>query len=213
MNYKLVIFDFDGTLADTFPYFLRTINTLAATYHFSPINPDDVDQLRGMDARQLMKNARVPLWKIPLIANAFIRQMGQDIGQIRLFEGMADLLEQLSKQGVRLAIVSSNSEANIRRVLGPETAALITHYGCGSSLFGKQHKFRKTMEHCGVKPGETLCIGDEIRDIEAARGAAVAFGAVSWGYTRVDVLQGHPGIHVFYTPEGIARTVLGETGR
>lgn len=209
MKYKLVIFDFDGTLADTFPYFLRTVNTLAATYHFPPINPEDVDQMRGMDARQLMKNAKLPVWKIPLIANAFIRQMGKDIDQIRLFRGIPDLLRQLSAQGVQLAIVSSNSEGNIRRVLGAETAALITYFGCGSSLFGKQHKFRKTMENCGVKLNEVLCIGDEVRDIEAAKGATMAFGAVAWGYTRADVLEAHPDIQVFYTIDDIVQTVLG----
>jgi phosphoglycolate phosphatase len=209
MKYKLVIFDFDGTLADSFPYFLSTINTLATTYHFPPIDPENVDQLRGMDARQLMKNARLPAWKIPLIANAFIRQMGKDIEQIRLFNGIPELVKQLSGQGVQLAIVSSNSEENIRRVLGPETAALIAYYGCGASLFGKQHKFRKAMTNRGVKPGEVLCVGDEVRDIEAAKGAAMAFGAVAWGYTRVDVLEAHTDIELFYTVDDIVQTVLG----
>lgn len=209
MRYKLVIFDFDGTLADSFPYFLSTVNALAAIYKFPPVNPDDVDQLRGMDARQLMKNAQLPAWKIPLIANAFIRRMAKDIEQIHLFTGVPDLLKRLSGQGVQVAIVSSNSEANIRRVLGPETAALITYYGCGTSLFGKQHKFRKAMIRSGVRPHDVLCVGDEVRDIEAAKEAAMAFGAVAWGYTRVDVLAVYPGIDLFYSVEDIVQTVLG----
>lgn len=209
MKYKLVIFDFDGTLADSFPYFLNTINTLAETYNFPPVNPEDVDQLRGMDARQLMKNARLPAWKIPLIANAFIRLMAKDIEQINLFKEVPDLLKHLSNQGVQLAIVSSNSEANIRRVLGPQTAALITYYGCGTSLFGKQHKFRKAMANRRVTPNEILCVGDEVRDMEAAKEADMAFGAVAWGYTRVDVLEAYPDIALFYTVDDIAETVLG----
>ena len=209
MRYKLVIFDFDGTLADSFPYFLNTINVLAATYDFPPINLDEVDQLRGMDARQLMKGAKLPAWKIPLIANAFIRQMAKDIDQIPLFDGMPDLLKQLSDEDVKLAIVSSNSEENIRRVLGPETAAFVTYYGCGTSLFGKQYKFKKAMTKLGVKPSEVLCVGDEVRDLEAARGVNVAFGAVAWGYTRVDALEAHPDIDLFYTVDDIMQTVMG----
>lgn len=208
MKYKLVIFDFDGTLADSFPYFLSTINTLAVTYKFPPVRLEDVDQLRGMDARQLMKTARLPAWKIPLIANAFIRLMAGDIEQIHLFAGVADLLKQLADRGVQLAIVSSNSEANIRRVLGPETAALITHYGCGTSLFGKQHKFRKAMGNRGIQAGEVLCVGDEVRDLEAAQKAGMAFGAVAWGYTRADVLAAHANIELFYTVKAIEQTVL-----
>lgn len=209
MTYKLVIFDFDGTLADSFPYFLKTINTLAETYKFPPINTENIDQLRGMDARQLMKNARLPAWKIPLIANSFIRLMARDIEQIHLFEGIPALLQHLSDQGVQLAIVSSNSEANIRRVLGPQTAAMITYYGCGTSLFGKQHKFKKAMAKGNVTPGEVLCVGDEVRDLEAAQEANMAFGAVAWGYTRVDALESLSGIHLFYTVDAIAQTVLG----
>ena len=60
MKYKLVIFDFDGTLADSFPLFLHSINILAATYNFPPIKPEDVDQMRGMNARQLMQSAQLP---------------------------------------------------------------------------------------------------------------------------------------------------------
>lgn len=211
MNYKLVIFDFDGTLADSFPYFLRTVNVLAETYNFPTINPDDVDQLRGLDARQMMKRANLPVWKIPLIARSFIRLMARDIDQIQLFDGIRSLLQQLADAGVRLAVVSSNSEDNIRKVLGPQSAALITYYGCGTSLFGKQHKFRKAMSLSGVTPNETLCVGDEIRDIEAAKEAATAFGAVAWGYTRADVLKTFPAISVFHTPNDIARAVLGHT--
>lgn len=208
MKYKLVIFDFDGTLADSFPYFLRTVNTLATTYNFPRIEPENVDQLRGLDARQMMKNAKLPAWKIPLIANAFIRLMAKDIDQIRLFEGVPDLLKQLSDQGVRVAIVSSNSEENIRQVLGPENAALIMYYGCGTSLFGKQHKFRKAIAKSGVMASEVLCIGDEVRDVEAAKEAALAFGAVAWGYTRIDVLEAQADIDLFYTVDDILQAVL-----
>lgn len=208
MRYKLVIFDFDGTLADSFPYFLRTVNTLAATYNFPTIEPDQVDQLRGLGARELMKNAQLPAWKIPLIANAFTRLMDKNIDQIQLFKGVPELLKRLSDQGVQLAIVSSNSEANIRRVLGSEIAALITYYGCGTSIFGKQHKFRKAMATSRLGAKQVLCVGDEVRDMEAAKAVAMDFGAVTWGYTRADALEKQEDIALFYTVDDIIQTVL-----
>jgi phosphoglycolate phosphatase len=207
-NYKLIIFDFDGTLADSFPFFLRSINTLAATYNFPPVRLEDVDQLRGMNARQLMSKAQLPAWKIPIIAGAFIRLMADDIEQIQLFEGIPDLLKQLANRGVQLAIVSSNSEENIRRVLGSEIATLITYYGGGTSLFGKQHKFKKAIAKSGVRPSQVLCIGDEIRDLESAKDANLAFGAVAWGYTRVDVFEAQPDITLFYTLNDIIQAVM-----
>lgn len=209
MNYKLIIFDFDGTLANSFPYFLRTINLLAVRYRFPQIDVGDVEQLRGIDARQMMKLANLPAWKIPFIARSFIKLMARDIDQIQLFDGITDLLRKVTAQGVKLAIVSSNSEANVRRVLGADNAALIGYYGCGTSLFGKRRKFKKAMERYRVKPEETLCVGDEMRDIEAAQEAATAFGAVAWGYTRPDVLAAIPGIAFFQTPDDISKAVLG----
>lgn len=208
MKYKLVIFDFDGTLADSFPYFLQTVNTLAEIYNFPKIDLQNVDKLRGMDARQMMKSAKLPAWKIPLIANSFIRLMARDIDQISLFNGIPTLLKQLADQGVQLAIISSNSEENIRRVLGPENASRITYFGCGTSLFGKQRKFSKLIAKSGFKASEILSIGDEIRDLEAAKEAQIPFGAVSWGYTRPDVFDAYSDIKFFPTIEDIAQAVL-----
>ncbi|MFD1139823.1 HAD-IA family hydrolase [Larkinella insperata] len=211
MSYKLVIFDFDGTLADSFPYFLKTLNVLADTYHFKKVHPDQVDELRAMNVRQMMKLAGMPAWKIPIVANAFINMMSRDIDQISLFDGMAEVLQQLSANGVQLAIVSSNSEGNIRRVLGTDHAGLINYYSCGTSIFGKQSKFRKVMKKSGLRPHEILCIGDEIRDIEAAQAEAMPFGAVTWGYTRPDALTAHPGIAVFHTVTDILHAVVPES--
>ncbi|ADB38651.1 HAD hydrolase-like protein [Spirosoma linguale] len=210
MNYKLVIFDFDGTLADSFPYFLRTINTLAIHYNFKQVELQHIDQLRALDARQMMKLAKLPAWKIPFIARSFIRLMARDIDQIQLFAGVPALLNQLTNEGVQLAIVSSNSEANIRRVLGPDNAILIQHYACGTALFGKQRKFKKVMSKYRVKPSETLCIGDEIRDIDAARKVNAAIGAVSWGYTHVSALKIYSDVILFDSLNDILATVLGD---
>lgn len=210
MNYKLVIFDFDGTLADSFPYFLKTLNVLAELYNFKKVDPDQVDDLRAMNVRQMMKLAGMPAWKMPIIANAFIKMMSRDIDQISLFDGISGLLQQLSAHGVQLAIVSSNSEGNIRRVLGPDNAALIDYYSCGTSVFGKQSKFRKVMKKSGCRSGEILCIGDEVRDIEAAQAEAMPFGAVTWGYTRTDALTAYSSIAVFHTVADILQTVIAE---
>ncbi|MGV3559624.1 HAD hydrolase-like protein [Larkinella arboricola] len=208
MNYKLVIFDFDGTLADSFPYFLKTLNVLAEMYQFKKVDPDQVDELRGMHVRQMMKLSGLPAWKMPIVASTFIKMMSRDIDQISLFDGISELLQQLSAHGVQLAIVSSNSESNIRRVLGADNAPLINYYSCGTSVFGKQSKFRKVMKKSGFRPGEILCIGDEVRDIEAAQSEALPFGAVTWGYTRTDALTAYSGITVFYTVADILHTVI-----
>ena len=63
MRYQLVIFDFDGTLADSFPWFSRIINDVADRFRFKRMAPHEMDTLRTMDARALMRHLGVPLWK------------------------------------------------------------------------------------------------------------------------------------------------------
>lgn len=185
---QLAIFDFDGTLADSFPWFIGVLNGVADRYGFNRVRPDEVDQLRGYDARQIMRHLRVPNWKLPFIANHMRRLMARDIDGIRLFDGVPDMLRTLNDRGVTVAIVSSNSVENIRKILGPEAAGQVGHYGCGASLFGKAAKFRRMLRTTGIPAGQAIGIGDEVRDIDAARKVGMGCAAVTWGYARGDAL-------------------------
>lgn len=191
MPYELAIFDFDGTLADSFPWFLRTVNQVADRYRFRRIEDHEVDTLRGYDARRMMRHLRTPAWKMPLIARHFRARMAADIGGIPLFPGVGEMLEALAERGVGIAIVTSNSEANVRRVLGPQNAARVGWYACGASMFGKGRRLRQVLRASGVPAARAIKIGDEIRDLHAAQAQGVAFGAVAWGYTHPDSLRAH----------------------
>ena len=183
-GYRLAVFDFDGTLADSFPWFVNVLNGVADRYGFNRVQADEVERLRGYDAGQIMRHLRVPNWKLPFIANHMRQLMARDIDGIRLFDGVPDMLRVLNGRGVTIAIVSSNSVENIRRILGAETAGLVAHYGCGASLFGKAVKFRKILRMTGVPAGLAIGIGDEVRDIDAARKVGMGCAAVAWGYAR-----------------------------
>ncbi|WP_395459745.1 HAD hydrolase-like protein [Azospirillum melinis] len=192
-EHRLAIFDFDGTLADSFPWFVGVLNGVADRYGFNRVQADEVELLRGYDARQIMRHLQVPGWKLPFIANHMRRLMARDIDGIRLFDGVPDMLRAITERGVTVAVVSSNSVENIRRILGPEATGQIAHFGCGASLFGKAAKFRRMLRITGVPASHAVGIGDEVRDIEAARTVGMACAAVAWGYTRGDALAArHP---------------------
>ncbi|HEY0735766.1 MAG TPA: HAD hydrolase-like protein [Herpetosiphonaceae bacterium] len=208
MKYQLVIFDFDGTLANSFPWFVSTFNTIADKYKFKRVEAGELDTLRGYSARQMIQHLGVPAWKLPFIGRHAKRLMGQNVAQIVLFDGVDGMLHELARRGVTLAVVSSNSEANIRRVLGPQNAALVTYYECGAALFGKHVQFRKILKKSRIPRSQTLCIGDEIRDIEAARRVALPFGAVAWGFTNVEALKAYAPEEIFSRVEEIVEKVV-----
>lgn len=206
-RYKMVIFDFDGTLADSFPWFVGVINDVASKFNFRRVESHEIEGLRGYDARRLMKHLGIPFWKVPLIARHMQRMMTRDIERIALFEGVEPLLRELRQRGITLALVTSNTRENALRALGPENAALFDHFVCGASILGKHAKFKKLLKTCGLLPQETLCIGDELRDIEAARKEAIPFGAVAWGYTSEDALRAAAPLEVFKHADEILTAV------
>ena len=209
MPYKLIIFDFDGTLADTFPWFTAVLNDVAERYRFRRIEAHEVEALRGYSARQLIAHLGIPAWKLPFIARHMRRLATDDGDPVPVFPGTDAMLRELRQAGFGLALVSSNTERNIRRAFGPEMAALFSHYACGAGLFGKASKFRQIAKRVGVEHTQCLCIGDEIRDFEAARDAGMDFGAVGWGFTSEAALQALGPTLLFRHPDDIVAQVLG----
>ncbi len=207
MKYKLVIFDFDGTLADSFPWLLGAVDRLAEKRGLPKVDKNELEAMRGHDAKTLMKMYRVPLWKVLLMAGDIRAMMAAEVHKIPLFAGVEQLLRQLSKNGVKLAVVTTNSRENVRQVLGAELAALVDYYECGVTLFGKQEKFRKILKKSGIAASAAFAIGDETRDIEAAKNAHIACGAVAWGYAKVDILQSCAPQEVFFSVEEIAEKI------
>jgi len=208
MRYKLIIFDFDGTLADSFPWFADLLNGVADRYRFRRVQPDEVETLRGQSARQLVAHLGVARWKLPLIARHMRRLAAKDSHRIALFPGVEAMLRRLQREGFVLAIASSNAESTTRQALGPELAAMFAYYACGAGLFGKAGKLRKLARRAGIAHRDSLCIGYEIRDFEAAGEARIAFGAVGWGFTDAAALQALGPAFMFSHPAEIAMQLL-----
>jgi len=189
MRFKLALFDFDGTLADSALWFLNELNGMADELKLRRIEEADFEKLRGYSSKQVMEYLRLPKWKLPLLMNRMRNAAARDDSQIKLFAGVDSMLAELQKRGMRLGIVSSNAEANIRRILGVENCGRIEHFACGASLFGKASKLRRVLRRAGIDPREAIYIGDEIRDAIACREVGIPFGAVAWGYTTMDALR------------------------
>ncbi len=207
-KYKLIIFDFDGTLADSFRWFINTINLVAKQFRFKPLDLKRIEEFRGCSARQMMNHAELPMWKLPRVSREMRRLMTERIEEIRLFEGVGAVLKSLDAARVHMAVVTSNAKENVLRVLGADNAALIGHFGCGASLFGKRNKIRAAVKAIGVSLEDVLCVGDEIRDAEMAASLGVDFAGVSWGYTNPEVLQRYSKIPVLQQMRDILSMVF-----
>lgn len=208
MRYSVAIFDLDGTLVDSLPWFRRNINDVADRFGFRRVVDDDVLLLRRAGVREIFEHLDVPKRKVPAIARHLRRLKTADIASIPLFPGVEPMLRALADAGLRLALVSSDNEANARRQLGA-SVALFSAFDCGASLFGKAAKFRRIVKRAGAEAASVIAIGDEIRDIEAARAAGIAAAAVTWGFATPETLHAHKPDVVFERMEDIALRLLG----
>jgi phosphoglycolate phosphatase len=200
MTYRLAIFDFDGTLADSFPFFLSVFNKIADRHGFRRIDVANSAHLRHYGMRQLMEHVGMPAWKLPAVSKTFMAMMKENAASIALFDGVAEALRFLHAQGVQIAVVSSNSEHNVRAVLGPELAALVMQFDCGMSVFGKASRIRAVLKRCGLDPREAIYVGDQGTDADASHKAGVDFGAVHWGFATIEALRRHACVCEFVTP-------------
>jgi phosphoglycolate phosphatase len=211
MPYSLAIFDLDGTLVDSFPWFLRTINNVADRFGFRRVRDEDVEGLRHASTREILSQLEVPVWKLPAIARYARRLKGEAAAEISLFAGAEAMLRALAENGVQLALVTSDSEVNARQKLGA-SAALFSHFDCAASVFGKPAKFRRVIRHAGAASENVISIGDEVRDVEAARAVGIACGAVSWGYAAPAALRALAPDYMFEQLSDIPDTLCGNVG-
>ncbi len=209
-RYDLVIFDFDGTLADSGDWFLGLADHLADRFNFRHVSADEVETLRGQSSRAVVKYLGIPRWKIPAMARYLHALLAQQSDKIALFDGVTAMIETLHAAGIRLALVTSNSEENARAILGPAIAARFSQFECGASLFGKARRFRRVLKKSKVPIERAICIGDETRDIISAHKVCVTPGAVLWGYANRDALAACEPAYFFSAPQEVLQLVLGE---
>jgi phosphoglycolate phosphatase len=208
VRWQLVVFDLDGTLADSFPWFLSVLPEVAARHRFhAPRDLAEGEALRLLGPREILGRLGVARWRLPLIA-AEMRRRKAAAGPMPLFPGVPAMLQEVHAAGLVLGMATSDTEANARRALGPESAALIRHWGCGASLFGKARLLRHLLRESGVAPASALLVGDEIRDAEAARAVGMGFAAVAWGYNAPAALAAQAPAALFTRIEEIAPALL-----
>lgn len=207
-KYETVIFDFDGTLADSYQWFLSIFDEIAQRYSLPRLDQSELRQLRKVDIRQISRQFNIPLWKIVQIGSHLQKRMASQIDKVLLVEGMQTVLDQLAATGVRMAVVTSNAEENVKQVLGPRNVSHFEAFEAGVTLYGKKAKFDKVLKKMEADPRHVLSIGDEFRDMKSSHQAGIAFGAVGWGATELEIFRAHQPDELFSQPEEIVNVVL-----
>ena len=114
---KTIVFDFDGMIVDTLDSAVRVYNEVSPKLWCRPIDLSDLESLRGEDTREMFAQYGVTSWKLPIIAFLTKRRMGREITDMKIFDGMVELLKELKSDGCGVGLLTSNSKPNINKFL------------------------------------------------------------------------------------------------
>lgn len=180
---QYIVFDFDGTLADTIDVIKEMIRS-----EMDDISEEDYEVFRSEGIKKLIKRKNIPLRKIPKMILHFTSRLNAK-KDIPIYPEMIPLLHKLSSR-YRLGIVSSNSEENIRQCLAKhQVEDLFDFVYSQSSIFGKHLVFKSMCKKHKLNPAEILYVGDEDRDIIACKKAMIRSIAVCWGFNSEKCLR------------------------
>jgi phosphoglycolate phosphatase len=186
-----VVFDFDGTLADSAGLAVRLYNGLAAREGFRPLTAENLEALRSMPLMDRLPHMGIPVYRLPGLMVEVRRSFAGQMHTVDFHPGVPELLRGLHQKGLRLLILSSNDEANIRTFLSRHgVEELVDAVHGGASLFGKARMLRSLLKKERLHPEQLVYVGDEERDVEACREVGVRVIAVTWGVDTVQRLRG-----------------------
>lgn len=186
MNY---IFDFDGTLADSLPAMIGLFNKVIRG-NDDPLTAAEVQALRGMSSHRAIRQLGVRWWQVPKLLLRALPDFQAMAPRLDSFTGLHEVIRQMYERGDKLYIVTSNTRESVDRFLKAQKLdAYFTDVVTGAGLFKKSKHIRRLMRDHKLKRKETVYIGDETRDIQAARLAFIKPVSVTWGFNTRAILK------------------------
>ncbi|MGE9296063.1 MAG: HAD hydrolase-like protein [Puniceicoccales bacterium] len=202
-----LVFDFDGTIADTLSEALRLYNRLAPVYGYRQLPPHELDKARNMTTKEFIRYYEIPRMKIPSLIREGRRIFGKRISEIQPIPGMPETLRALRPKVSTLGILTSNSKVNVEAFLHKEDLAFFDFISTVPKLSGKAKNLKATMKTFTLHDSVVAYIGDETRDLKAARKAGVRTVGVTWGFNRREALRKEDPDDLFDSPVDLIRLV------
>lgn len=189
MTQKVIIFDFDGTIADTVDALVNIANNLAVEFRYAQITPEELVRLRNLTSREIFNYSGIPLFKIPFLLKKVKRELRNKIPELKPIPGIQEALVELKDNGNRLGIITSNSKGNVKEFLKINNLDnLFEFIHPGVTIFGKNTIINNVMRQKHLKTQDVIYVGDETRDIEASKKAQVKVVSVTWGFNSEEAL-------------------------
>jgi phosphoglycolate phosphatase len=191
---KFVVFDFDGTIADTLPFSFQKFLEIAKLFQIDDLSDQEIiKEIRSKSYQELLKGSFKRAWlKIPFVINMIKNsqlELESEMENIKFFPGVKKFLYTLKKEGYKLAIISSNRIENINKFIKFNNLHVFDFIHGKADLFGKSNYLKKFLIDFKLNKSEVIYIGDEIRDVEACKKVGIKMIGVAWGLHTIEALK------------------------
>lgn len=200
----VIIFDFDGTIADSL---YATLSVLYGLMHRKPLPPEDISRLRGMTMVQVLRQLKIPVWRA-LFWRKKVHQAFRDrMDSIAVIPEIDEAIATLA-QSHDLYVVSANDAPNMRIFLGrfqlePYFKGI---YG-GANPIGKARLLRKVLREHQIDPAHAWYVGDQPWDVTAAHRVGMKAAAVAWGFSNLHILKSRKPEVLAFSPNELAQYI------
>lgn len=208
MKKTTIIFDFDGTIADSLQLVVAVVNDIAVEETGKQlVSQDQLAGLRSKTVSEILNILQIPMWKLPFFLLKGKKLFKEKSGSLICFPGMKETLFELKKEGYALGILSSNAKDIIELFLKANRIDQFTFIHSESNLFGKSTALKHVLESNLLKQEEVLYVGDEARDIEACKKLPIDVAAVTWGFNSRELLEKYSPTYIVDKPEELLKVL------
>lgn len=208
-TFDTIVFDFDGTLADSLRVMLRAYASISESFHLRDIATDDIAHLRGMTIAQVIRSIGLPVMKLPFFLYHARKKYREFLDDIEPFPGIPFVLMEL-RSSYPLHILTSNDTAVVRHFIDQHNIDLFSSVTSERNIFGKDQSLRKLIKRLGLSSERVLYVGDEVRDIVACKKAQIPVCAVTWGLNSRELLERYRPDYLIDQPEELLALLRGE---
>jgi phosphoglycolate phosphatase len=198
---KTLVFDFDGTIADSIEVLVEIARRITMEYGYGEISRADIASLKQMSVYDGVEKLKIPLRKLPFLIAQGKKELSREIENVALIPGMKETLVGLKNKGFTLGILTSNSKENVTKFLRKNNLNCFSFIYSGRDLLGKDKVIRRMLSERRLARKEVIYLGDEIRDIEACKKIGVKIAAVSWGLSSREALERYEPDWVIDSPQ------------
>jgi len=184
-----ILFDFDGTLAETMMLIHRVFNQLSSVYRYRHLPEEEIETVRHLTIHEFIEHVGMALWKVPIVAIHARRLMHREIHEIHPPQGLVDVLTQIHESGrYHMDILTSNRSKNVHAFLRQHSIDWFDDVHSTRSILSKKRRVKKYIRERGIDPQSLFYVGDTSVDVESARLAGAQSVAVGWGLNTVEAL-------------------------